>query len=240
MNLYFDTEFTGLQKDTSLISLGIIDENDHTFYAEFIDYNEAQCNQWITENVIKKLLINDIKYGPYADTDENSTTVKGDKAFVASQLWEWLKAHDDVMWVSDVCQYDMVLLIDLISPTHNALNLPKFISSACFELNNEIAKFYGLSSKVAFDKSREDIVKDLQNRYKCEFPYLSNLADSDKHNSLYDAKIIKAIYNGITTVNNQLYSYFEYLSTFPKNATTTAELANWARSHCKNLLRMGD
>lgn len=36
MKLFFDTEFTGLTQNTSLISLTIVDENDRTFYAEFI------------------------------------------------------------------------------------------------------------------------------------------------------------------------------------------------------------
>ena len=47
MNLYFDTEFTGLHKDTTLISLGIISEDNRTFYAEFSDYNKSQVDNWI-------------------------------------------------------------------------------------------------------------------------------------------------------------------------------------------------
>ena len=34
MNIFFDTEFTGLRKDTTLISIGMIAENGKTFYAE--------------------------------------------------------------------------------------------------------------------------------------------------------------------------------------------------------------
>ncbi len=34
MNIYFDTEFTGLHKNTTLISIGMIAENGRTFYAE--------------------------------------------------------------------------------------------------------------------------------------------------------------------------------------------------------------
>lgn len=37
MNLYFDTEFTGLKKNTNLISVGIVAETGDKFYAENID-----------------------------------------------------------------------------------------------------------------------------------------------------------------------------------------------------------
>jgi len=33
--IFFDTEFTGLHKDTTLISIGLIAEDGRTFYAEF-------------------------------------------------------------------------------------------------------------------------------------------------------------------------------------------------------------
>ena len=55
MNIYFDTEFTGLHKDTTLISIGLVTENGDTFYAEFDDYDKTQCNDWIQENVINNL-----------------------------------------------------------------------------------------------------------------------------------------------------------------------------------------
>lgn len=41
MNIFFDTEFTGLHKNTTLISIGCVDENGRTFYAELTDYDES-------------------------------------------------------------------------------------------------------------------------------------------------------------------------------------------------------
>ena len=38
MRIFFDTEFTGLHQNTTLISIGCIDENGRTFYAESTDY----------------------------------------------------------------------------------------------------------------------------------------------------------------------------------------------------------
>ena len=56
MKIFLDTEFTGLHKNTSLISLGMVDERGRTFYAEFTDYDESQCDDWIQKNVINNLI----------------------------------------------------------------------------------------------------------------------------------------------------------------------------------------
>lgn len=53
--LFFDTEFTGLHQNTTLISIGIVSEHGHKFYAELNDYDQSQVNDWLRENVINKL-----------------------------------------------------------------------------------------------------------------------------------------------------------------------------------------
>ena len=58
MNLLFlDSEFTGLRKDTTLISLGIESQDGRTFYAEFNDYDTTQVDDWLQNNVIDTLLM---------------------------------------------------------------------------------------------------------------------------------------------------------------------------------------
>ena len=96
----------------------------------------------------------------------------------------WLKQFDEVQFVSDVCHYDMVLLIDIFG---GAFDLPKNVSAVCHDINQDIARYYGISEREAFDKSREDIVSELYGRFIA----------GDKHNALYDAEVIKAIYKKI-------------------------------------------
>ena len=62
MKLFFDTEFTGLRKDTTLISIGIVSEDDRTFYAELTDYDRQQAeeNEWVKENVMTQLRCEEI------------------------------------------------------------------------------------------------------------------------------------------------------------------------------------
>ena len=86
MNIYFDTEFTGLHKDTTLISIGLISEDNKTFYAEFTDYDESQCDDWMKTNVIYNLSIKD--YGVTKDRFESE---------MQRGLWGYhLKQHEEI------------------------------------------------------------------------------------------------------------------------------------------------
>ena len=51
-----DTEFTGLHKSTTLISLALVSECGKTFYAEFIDYDKTQVDEWLQLNVLDNTL----------------------------------------------------------------------------------------------------------------------------------------------------------------------------------------
>jgi len=44
MKIFFDTEFTGLHQNTTLISIGLVTEQEHSFYAEFDDYDKSQVD----------------------------------------------------------------------------------------------------------------------------------------------------------------------------------------------------
>ena len=51
MRVFFDSEFTGLRQDTTLISIGLVAEDGHMFYAELTDYDRNQVYPWLEENV---------------------------------------------------------------------------------------------------------------------------------------------------------------------------------------------
>lgn len=188
--LFFDVEFTGLRKDTTLISLGIVSDNGKKFYAEFTDYDESQCDEWIKKNVIDNLHLDGMGDG-ISDLDEepSGVMVRGNKNYVSKELKEWLSQFDLIQFVSDVCHYDFVLLIDLLTGGKTALDLPSNISAVCHDINFDIAKRYRISDKEAFDFSREEIMYDVC--MGC------NYVKGTKHNALYDAEVIKAIWEEI-------------------------------------------
>lgn len=176
MNVYFDAEFTGLHKDTTLISIGLISDDDKTFYAEFSDYDTSQVDEWIQKNVIDNLQFNHL--GDFFTVHDGNVEMKGDKNKIWGALNTWFAQFDEVQLVSDVCHYDMVLLIDLFG---SAFNLPKCVNASCHDINQDIARYFNITEREAFDYCRENIIKE---------EILGK-----KHNSLYDAKVIRAIYN---------------------------------------------
>ena len=90
-----DANLTGLHKDTTMISIGLVTENDETFYAELNDYDEVQVNEWAKENIIHNLLYS----APPEDQDEywswgenNKFQMRGKKQEVGRYLTDWFQA----------------------------------------------------------------------------------------------------------------------------------------------------
>lgn len=195
-NLYFDKEFTGLWQGTTPISLGIVDKDNHFFYAEFTDYDKEQCDDFINDEVINNTLFLCVDDDKRADVlaslsdglDDSSVIMYGTKDEISTVLNNWLAAYnDDIQFISDVEQYDMVLLIDIITDGGSSLDLPKFINYDCINLNTFIAIKNKCSIKEAADVIREDIV---------DIDIIKDILGVDepmKHNSLWDAVVIKEI-----------------------------------------------
>lgn len=181
MIICFDTEFTGLHKDTSLISIGLVDEDGRTFYAEFSDYKKDQVTDWIKENVIDNLT------HPKLCVSGEDWTIVGIKPLVRRALVQWLEKYKDekIVLVSDVCHYDMVLFIDLFG---SSFDIPNNICPSCYDINQDIAKYCNISLMKAFDTNREELLESLGGKLP---------SDVKKHNSLFDAKIIQQLYKTI-------------------------------------------
>lgn len=117
MRVFFDTEFTGLHQYTTLISIGMVDENGREFYAELVDYDYDQLDDWIRTNVIENL------------TGKNRVTIRKLK----KQLESWFAFYGDekvYMW-SDCLAYDWVLFNDIFG---DALAIPKNVYYIPFDL----------------------------------------------------------------------------------------------------------
>ncbi len=182
MKLFFDTEFTGLHQNTTLISIGIVAENGQEFYAEFTDYDKGQVDEWIQENVISHLYLHKEMEGH--PVPENGVTCQdgflGNKTYIKNCLSSWLSEFDTVEMWSDCLAYDWVLFCQLWG---HAFNIPKSIYFP-FDLYT-LMKMNGVDPDI----SREDFV-------------LSGKAvdvPCNKHNALWDARVIKACYEKLTT-----------------------------------------
>lgn len=181
--IFFDTEFTQLRKDATLISIGLVSDDGRKFYAEFDDYNKELIDDWTQKNVINNLFVT--SYNKNKREGKKSFfppyLVYGNKEYIRTKLYEWLKGfNEDIQLISDVCHYDMVLFIDIFGTT--AFDLPDFINPSCHDINQDIAKHFNISEKEAFNLNRENIL---------------NVSQNGKHNSLVDALIIKHLYEKI-------------------------------------------
>lgn len=195
MKVFFDTEFTGLHKDTTLISIGMISEDHRTFYAELTDYDESQVDDWVKDNVINNLKFGSSKeytYGQYKCG--NSTVSKrtsmiprtgkfdvkfyGNTKEVASELKKWLEQFNETveMW-SDCLAYDWVLFCNLFG---SAFDIPKCVYYIPFDICT-LFKMKGIDPDI----NREEYAYTLDGT-------VTNIPN--KHNALWDACVIRTCY----------------------------------------------
>ena len=171
MKIFFNCEFTGLHKNTTLISMGLTADDGKEFYCEFTDYAEDQVDEWIRENVIKNLM--------FADQEEFSrrlgsvTFVKGDKEKIAKELFKWLQQYKTVELWSDCHHYDVVLFHDIFG---GAFSIPDNIYYIPYDIST-VFKIYGIDPDI----SRE--------------AFIDRPIAGKKHNALYDARVIKSCYD---------------------------------------------
>ena len=165
--IFFDTEFTGLHQNTTLISIGLVSECGKTFYAEFNDYNFEQVDEWVLDNVIKKL-----KYGGIfqkLETNGKNISYKSTTENIREKLTQWLLQFEQVEIWSDCLSYDWVLFNQIFG---HAFNIPKNVYYIPFDICT-LFKAKGIDPDI----SREEF---------------SNMKENcQKHNALWDAKVIK-------------------------------------------------
>jgi oligoribonuclease (3'-5' exoribonuclease) len=183
--IYMDLEFTGLQQQTVLISLGLVADTGETFYAEnlgfscpehFASFDDAR---FFEENIKPSLMF----YGTKATTVERegrSYRVAGQPYLIRSSLEEWFQKlsgtavppDDSFQIVGDVCTYDWVVFCNLWK---HALSVPSYIYYIPFDIAT-MMPMCGYHS----DTSRESLIEETVN--------------GSKHNALYDAQVIRLIH----------------------------------------------
>jgi len=171
--LFYDTEFSGLHQNTTLISIGIISDNNKTFYAEFNDYDEKQVDKWIKDNVIENLTMESFDKFLPEYTGEKEYNIKGSTKEIKKLLIKWLEQFDEIEIWSDCLSYDWVLFNEIFG---GAFSIPKNIYYIPFDLCT-LLKIKDIDPDI----SREE--------------YGEMKEGEQKHNALWDAKVIKACYD---------------------------------------------
>lgn len=189
--IFFDTEFTGLHQQTSLISIGLVSECGRSFYAELNDYDVLQVFDWVKENVIKNLLFEAPAKGEdeyYLATNHSrnkkvqsfyksySVKLRCNSLKLKKELSLWLSQFDCIEMWSDCLAYDWVLFNNIFG---TAFDIPENV----FYIPFDICTLFELKG-IDPDINRDEFVGEIETK---------------KHNALYDAQIIRRCYTKLMT-----------------------------------------
>ena len=190
MKVYLDSEFTGLHKNTTLISIGLISEDNRVFYAEFDDYDKSQIDDWLQENVINNLIFKNHSLSKYQN---DLVLVKAEKKrTIKYMIKDWLKQFNETVEIwSDCLSYDWVLFCDIFG---HAFEVPKCVYYIPFDICTSF-KEKGIDPDI----SREEFANINENSLKSylieHFGHLhldlDQIEKFSKHNALHDALAIK-------------------------------------------------
>ena len=188
MKIFLDTEFTGLHQYTSLLSIGLVDEDGRHFYAEISDYDFTQMDEWLLQNVMNNMLYrtNHFTASRFSDNVDMTRSMyssydaqmRGPVKKVRDKLVQWLKQYDEVEIWSDCLAYDWVLFNNLFG---SAFDIPKNVYYIPFD----ICTMFKMKN-IDPDISREKFIGDRIDNI--------DMPELKKHNALWDAYVIRECY----------------------------------------------
>lgn len=186
--VFMDCEFTGLHQGTTLISIGMIAEDDRELYCELNDYDKTQIDDWLKDNVIANL--------------HNTNPINTEQ--LRKAIEGFIEPYDTVEIWSDCLSYDWVLFNQIWG---HAFNIPKNIYYIPFDIST-LFKF----RKIDPDISREEYI---ENKIDDILKY-EKWGNKPKHNALWDAYIIRECYNKLMG-DDILMKFSEKLKSNMKN-----------------------
>lgn len=221
MKVFFDTRFTGTHQNTTIISIGLINEIGQTFYAEFGDFDNLQVNVKIRQDILTFLKFHHSEHKGWcncstqnAETVMEKTEVYGHKKFISECLENWFSKYDKIEMWSDKTTYNWMLFCQLWG---NNFNIPSNICKNPFDIYT-LFKLRNIDP----DTNREDFTKMKYNKinfgdfhhikynnkeYFAKNTKFNEFKSFDKfksiktycNNALWSAKIIKKCYEKMVT-----------------------------------------
>jgi hypothetical protein len=194
IKLFVKFHFTSLSLDAQPISMAIVSDDmptvdfpseyprdefkgdtHHEFYAEFTDFDIDRCDDWVKYNVVSKLKYQVVgkvmllNQGP-------DMSIGGSIDYVSECLDEWLSKFKD---------YRIQFVVDCSYLSSAWIIIPENVSPVTRDLNELIATIKKISINEAFNMDRRELA------------LIPVLYEQQRFNALYDAKIIKTIYNNL-------------------------------------------
>lgn len=207
MKYFIDTEFIeGFYKSflgkrrhfIDLISIGIVAEDGRSYYAVSSEYSEKNANQWVKDNVIRKIFEEACNhpaglYGFEKEFIKSNTQIANEiRSFFGcwrDQLF-W-RAPNGIQVYGYYSDYDWVLFCSLFG---RMIDLPKGFPIYCRDLKQSLdEKSLKYSEQSIPFQSQEECLKNLKNRK--DYPKQTN-----EHNALADARW-----------NHELYKFLQLI-----------------------------
>lgn len=177
--VFMDTEFSSLEQDNELISIGMCDLDGNKFYGEIEDFDVYNCSDWVICNIIPTLAKGTFYDDRYEDGN-NIIECRMQKDEIKIAVTSWLQSicefDKKILIVADCLAYDWVLFVELIKDEGG--QLPDNIFYVPVDLITVL-----LMKGIDIDVSREKLV---------------NMDSSNKHNALHDAEVVKEIWKKYT------------------------------------------
>lgn len=99
MQVFFDTEFTGLASSPRLLSIGLLADTGVTLYFEFTDgWQESACSAWVRQHIL-----------PTLGQGKRLT-----RRAAGQRIFDWLRSLDAPITLLADSDYDTVLLVELL------------------------------------------------------------------------------------------------------------------------------
>lgn len=138
MNVFFDTEFTGLTSDPHLISIGLVADNGNHLYIELTNgWAEAQCSSWVRNHVLPQL----------------GTGEKLGRRDAANRILIWLSSFETETTLLGETDWDTILISQLLGESKKAASVGCRI--------NQLA-YRDTSQARSFENAKRDFLETIQ------------------------------------------------------------------------------
>lgn len=163
MNIFFNIQSTGLSKSSSIISLGLIADDNSSIYVELNDFNHSQITDFIEKNIMTATIEFSREYQfrngkLFSQKYPTCEYYTGNKENIRKKVLAWIDKKDDgnIELISDTGYFGFIFLIDFLYG--DGLN-SKF--KGYIDINQLISYTNKITSNKAFDISRKiEILKE--------------------------------------------------------------------------------
>lgn len=108
MKYFLDTEFIESPGSIQLISIGIVAEDERTFYAENTSFDEREADDWVIENVLSKLRWWD-RVKQFVKEKNGNFEICGTLTTIKQCLLEFFGDDDNLVFYGYYADYDWVI-----------------------------------------------------------------------------------------------------------------------------------